>query len=177
MKLLIGYGTKEGQTRKIARHIADFAIERGHSVELLSLKEADGLDLSRFDRVLLAAPVHAGHFPKALAHFVGDQARNLLTMPTAFIAVSLSAAGHDAEDWRGLEKILSDFAEATDWMPSSVLHVAGAYKPSEYDLFTRLLMRRIVQSKDPDMVPGEDKEYTDWMALDGWISDWMGDAA
>lgn len=34
-------------------------------------------------------------------------------------------------------------------------------------------MRRIVTKKDPDVQPGEDKEYTDWADLDAWVRGWL----
>jgi len=174
MKLLVAYGTKEGQTRKIARRIADDVAALGHAVELLSLQDTEGLALDRFDRILLAAPLHAGHFPKSLTAFCASHAGALSKARSAFLCVSLAAAGHDGEDWRGLDKVMADFEEATGWHPSHLLHVAGAYKPSEYDLLTRLIMRRIIAKKDPDAAPSEDKEYTDWAALEAWVSDWLG---
>ena len=169
MKLFIGYATKEGQSRKIARYLADRAATKGHGVELLSLQDAEGLDVTRFDEVLLIAPVHAGHYPKTLGEFVTAQVDSLKGKSTRFISVSLAAAGHDAEDWRNLDKIVDDFADATGWQPTEVKHVAGAYKPSQYDILTRFIMRRIVAAKDPDADLGVDKDYTDWSALEAWV--------
>ena len=45
MKILIAYGTTEGQTRKIARFCADHLIEQGHSVEILGAGDARDLFL------------------------------------------------------------------------------------------------------------------------------------
>ena len=46
MYLLIAYATTDGQTRKIARFAADRLAVQGHSVELLNVEDAEGLDLS-----------------------------------------------------------------------------------------------------------------------------------
>ena len=173
MKLLIGYATKEGQTRTIARFLADRAADEGHAVELLALRDASEIGLERFDAILLAAPIHVGHYPKALIKFVSDNAEKLNALPTWFISVSLAAAGHDADDWRSLDHILDDFREATGWQPKACKHVAGAYMPSEYDIFTRLIMKRIIAAKDPDADTGKDKEYTDWEDLGAWLDSWL----
>jgi menaquinone-dependent protoporphyrinogen oxidase len=169
MKLLVGYATKEGQSRKIARYLADRAADKGYGVELLSLQDTEDIQVTRFDEVLLIAPVHAGHYPKTLGEFVSAQADSLKGKPTRFISVSLAAAGHDAEDWRNLDKIVDDFANATGWQPTEVKHVAGAYKPSQYDILTRFIMRRIITAKDPEADLGIDKDYTDWSALEAWL--------
>lgn len=173
MKVLVGYATGEGQTRKIARRIADLVADRGRAVELLALDDAEHIALQRFDRVILAASIHAGHYQKALSDFAGRHSDGLNDMPTLFLSVSLSAAGHEAEDWRGLQHVLEDLEAATDWAPGRTEQIAGAYRPAEYDLFRRFIMRRIIADKDPDADLDNGKEYTDWEALDRLIEHWI----
>ncbi len=174
MFLLIAYATTDGQTRKIARFAADRLVTTGHSVELLNVEDADGLDLSRFDGAVLAGSLHAGGYQKALARFAGDQAAALALLPTLFLAVSLSAAGNDPEDWSGQRRCLAEFETETGWTPGRVEHVAGAFRFSEYDFFRAWAMRRIADQKGEQVDPGKDKEYTDWaaliLALDGWLA-------
>ena len=67
MKLLVGYASTQGQARKIAQHVADGLVDRGHSVELLALSDADGVETGRFDGAVLVASVHVGHDHSALA--------------------------------------------------------------------------------------------------------------
>ncbi|MBF9030600.1 protoporphyrinogen oxidase [Rhodobacterales bacterium HKCCE3408] len=173
MKLLIVYATTEGQTRKIARHLADRACDGGHSVELLPLSDAGDIDLDRFSQVLVAASVHIGHYQRALIDWLETRGADLKGRTTMFVSVSLAAAGHESDDWRGLEQIAEDFVAATGWTPEKILQVAGAYTPSRYDMFRRFAMRRILAAKDPEADPDADKEYTDWDALDAAFDDWM----
>ncbi len=173
MKLFIGYATTEGQTQKIVRHIAERLVDQGHSVELATFGAAGPVDLKKFDGAILGASIHIGHYQTALTDFVEAQLAALSAMPTLLLSVSLAAAGHDAEDWRGLDKILSDFAEATGWTPTEVMQVAGAYTPSQYDVFRRFAMRRIVAAKDPEADLDWDKEYTDWDALNAQVDTWV----
>ncbi len=174
MYLLIAYATTDGQTRKIARFAADRLVTQAHSVELLNVEDAEGLDLARFDAVILAGSLHAGGFQKALAGFATASRAQLGLMPSLFLAVSLSAAGTDADDWAGLRKCLADFETATGWTPGRVEHVAGAFRFSEYDFFRAWAMRRIADQKGEAVEPGKDKEYTDWAAfgatLDAWVA-------
>lgn len=174
MYILLAYATTDGQTRKIARHAADRLASNGHSVELLNVEDADGLDLARFDAAILAGSLHIGGYQKALARYVAEAKAGLSLMPTLFLAVSLSAAGQDAEDWAGLRKCLAAFETETGWTPGRVEHVAGAFKFSGYDFFRAWAMRRIADQKGELVEPGKDKEYTDWpaldAALDGWVS-------
>lgn len=173
MKLFVGYATNEGQTRKITQHVADRCADQGHAVELMALADASTADLSRFDAAILGGSIHVGHYQKGLSEFAADHVTALDAMPTLFLSVSLAAAGHDAEDWRALEAILADFQDATQWTPGQVAQVAGAYKPSEYGVFQRFIMRRIVAAKDPEADLDWDKEYTDWAALDAQVDAWI----
>ena len=174
MNLLIAYATTDGQTRKIARFAADRLAGQGHAVELLNVEDTEGLDLSRFDGAILAGSLHAGGYQKSLARFATDQAAALALMPTLFLAVSLSAAGNDPEDWAGLRRCLADFESDTGWTPGRVEHIAGAFRFSEYDFFRAWAMRRIADQKSEAVEPGTDKEYTDWAALilavDGFVA-------
>lgn len=175
MRLLIGYATRQGQTRKIARRVTDMLIDAGHSVELLPLSEADDLNLDRFDKILLAAPIHIGHYPKALVEFVSENSVKLNAKGAGFLSVSLSAAGHEADDWKGLDDILEDLQDATGWTPADTLQVAGAYLPSKYDVLTRFIMIRILTKRSPNTNLDEDKEFTDWTALQDWTHRWLTD--
>ncbi|WP_137112061.1 flavodoxin domain-containing protein [Rhodobacter sp. SY28-1] len=174
MYLLIAYATTDGQTRKIARFAADRLAGQGHAVELLNVEDAEGLDLSRFDAAILAGSLHAGGYQKSLARFATAARIDLALMPTLFLAVSLSAAGQDPDDWAGLRKCLAGFEADTGWTPGRVEHVVGAFRFTEYDFFRAWAMRRIADQKGEPVEPGRDKEYTDWAALgqtlDGWVA-------
>ena len=173
MKIFVAYATSEGHTRKIARWAADRIYEQGHSVELAPFTDAMGLDIGRFDGAVLASSIHAGHYQAELAKFADKNANRLGKMPTLFLSVSLAAAGHDAEDWRGLDRILDDFKSATNWSPERVVQVAGAYMPSEYDIFRRFIMRRIIAGKEADADLDADHDYTDWSALGAELDSWV----
>ena len=175
MFLLIAYATTDGQTRRIARFAADRLAAVGHSVELLNVEDAEGLDLARFDAAILAGSLHAGGYQKTLARFATGQAALLALMPTLFLAVSLSAAGNDPDDWAGLRKCLAEFETGTGWTPGRVEHVAGAFRFSEYDFFRAWAMRRIADQKGEAIEAGKDKEYTDWAALGAALDRWVAD--
>lgn len=178
MKILVVYATTDGQTRKIARHAMAVLSGIGHGVELLNATEAgagpDALDLARYDRAILAGSLHAGGYQPALAEFARAQATWLNAMPTLFLAVSLSAAGDDPDDWQGLHKCLDEFLAETGWKPGYVEHVAGAFRFSEYGYFRAWAMKRIAATKAPELQAGQDREYTDWAALDHLLLGWVG---
>src|SRR5215475_12097536 len=63
MKLLIVYGTSEGQTRKIAGFVAEHLAQQEHQTQLVSAIDATAaIDPRDFDAVIIAASVHAGRY-------------------------------------------------------------------------------------------------------------------
>ena len=173
MKILIAYGSTEGQTRKIARYCADYLFGQGHSVELTEAADARDTELSRFDAVLLAGSVHGGRYQKSLIKLAQAKAAALVNVRAAFLSVSLTAAGDDPDDWAGLGDCVTRFAEKTGWTPPTVIHVAGAFRFSEYDFFKSWALRWMAAQKEQEVDPHQDTEYTDWSALkkslDGWL--------
>lgn len=173
MRILIAHASTDGQTRKIARFAADCLSDLGPTVELLNVVDAEGLDLTRFAAVVLAASLHAGGFQKAMIDFAEARAGTLNAMPTLFLPVSLSAAGDDPEDWKGLRDCVSRFLAQTGWHPGRTEHVAGAFRFTEYDFFRAWAMRRIAAAKGEEVDPHADKEYTDWSALARLLTEWQ----
>lgn len=172
MQILVGYATSEGQTRKIARYAADHMAAHGHTVELLSLEDSEGLELDRFDAVLLAGSVHAGGFQRELREFVKARSPELALRHDLFLSVSLTAAGDDPEDWDGLRKIIAAFTKDCGWSPDRIEHVAGAFRFTEYNLLEKFMMRRIAAVADPTVDTSINTEYTDWARLADVLEDW-----
>jgi len=176
MNILIAYASTEGQTRKIARYTADYLIGQGHSVELAGAADAMDAELARFDAVLLAGSVHAGKYQKSLVKLAKSKAPALAQTRSAFMSVSLAAAGSDTDDWAGLSECVNRFAEKSGWVPPTVMHVAGAFRFAEYDFFKSWAMRWIAAQKHEEAGPGQDKEYTDWAGLKRTLDGWLGAA-
>jgi menaquinone-dependent protoporphyrinogen oxidase len=134
MKLLLVYGTGEGQTQKISRFVADRLAERGHQTLVVNaIEPSQAADPRDFDAVIIAASVHAGRYPSAIIHYLREHLAALDARPNAFLSVSLAAAGDDEEDIEGLKKCLADFTHETGWTPRCIHHVAGAFRYTTYD--------------------------------------------
>lgn len=173
MRILVGYATTEGQTRKIARFAADRLFEAGHSVELLNLADAEGLDVGRFDAAVLGASVHGGRYQAELRDFARANAQALGAKPSLFLSVSLSAAGEEEDEWADLRRIAERFAKESGWRPDRVEHVAGAFRFGEYDYFKGWMMRRIARERGETVDPHGATEYTDWVGLGRALYDWL----
>lgn len=171
MHLLIVYGTTEGHTRELSHFAARCLRDTGH---LATVEEA-GPDAAHpdpqaYDAVVIAASLHVGRFQPALVHFARTHHEILNRVPSAFISVSLCAAGLRPDDWEGLEDSLGRFQHETLWQPRSVHHAAGAIRYSEYDFFKRLALKHLVGARARTSTSSRDYDLTDYGALESFLT-------
>jgi menaquinone-dependent protoporphyrinogen oxidase len=173
MKVLIIFGTVEGQTRKIGKFAADRLRKLGHEVSLVDAAEkfAD-VSLEGVDTVILAASVHERRHPKPFEVLLAAQSAELNALDTLLLSISLSAAFPE-----GLEEAMDYLVEMkmrTGIEPTAEALVAGAVKTGSYDYFASQVLRHVVlRGRDYDPSQGE-HEFTDWDALAVTIDDFVG---
>lgn len=170
-KILILYGTAEGQTRKIATQVRDWVQAKGHIADLVDSADLpDDLDLSVFGAFILAGSLHEGHHQKPLTHFVIAHREDLVRVPSAFLSVSLTAVhDDDPKHHSEAQACIDSFVRQTGWTPTSTTPVAGALKFTQYDWFKRALMKAISKKEGGAIDTTQDHEYTDWPKLQEFI--------
>lgn len=161
-RMLVIYGTTEGQTAKIAGALAATLRTYGVSVDLAEAGPAWDPAPEDYAAVIVAASVHAGGYQRPLRRWVRSHAKDLQVRPTAFVSVCLAIVKPTPEVIRDLAAIMGRFFEATGWTPKETKSVAGALPYSKYGWLKRRLMRRIVAKAKGDTDMTRDYEYTDW---------------
>lgn len=161
MKLLIIYGTTEGQTRKISTFLCKKAKERGHTV---SMHDATNSALSPFgfDAVIIAAPIHNDRYHTAIEHYITEQAKILNNEVSVLLSVSLTAAGAEPELWLELKKDTQKLIDHSHWNPSFIEYVAGAIQYSKYNYFKKFMIHSLAKRYNGQNDHERDQEYTDW---------------
>lgn len=166
MKILVLYATTEGQTRKIADFVTTRLKSRGDVVAMIDATDVPAdLQPQDYDAAILAGSLHVGAYQQPLVHFAKKHADALNDIPTAFLSVSLSAAGKDPEDLKGIAVCADLFQKETGWKPGEVDHVAGAFRFTEYDFFKRWMMKVIAWERGMKTAGVIELELTDWDAL------------
>jgi len=166
MRILIVYGSTEGHTGDLCQFVSLALTGVGDDVTVCDAASGmAGIDLSSFDVIFLAASLHIGRYQPALVQFARSNHEFLNRAETAFISVSLSAAGENPDDWDGLEQCLARFLHETRWMPKSVYQAEGAIRFSHYDFFKRLAIKYIAGKRGMKTVTSRDYDLTDYDGL------------
>jgi menaquinone-dependent protoporphyrinogen oxidase len=177
MKLLLIYGTTEGQTQKIAQFVADRLTQRGHTTQVVNAIDARAAhDPQKFDAVMIAASLHAGRYQSAVVHFINEHLAAINARPNAFLSVSLAAASTDDDDVQGLKRCVNAFTQQTGWAPQRIHHVAGAFRYTSYDFLKRWAMKYIAYRKGRPTDTSHDHELTDWADLALFVDTFSRDA-
>lgn len=169
-KALILYATREGQTEKVARRIAEHLKQAGLIVKLLN---AQGLtsdttpDLNQFDLLVFGASMHAGGLEKELTRFINVRVDQINAKRRSFFLVLLSAAARDQslrEAWLAdaRQKLSQKLRVGFD----DIEMIAGALTYSKYSKPLKWVMQRIARKAGGDSDISRDYEYTDWAQVE-----------
>ena len=165
-RVLIVYGTTEGQTEKIAFAIAARLRAAGDTVETLRAERAAGnLDLGLYDGVLVGGSVHAGRHQRAVVAFAREHRASLGRSHGGFFSVSLSQAHHTEEGRQGAMECADRFVSDTGWSPERMALFAGALRYSRYGFFKRWMLKRIAARAGGPTDTSHDYELTDWTSV------------
>lgn len=184
--ILILYATREGQTRRIAEHIAATIRARGLTADVIDCLELPaGFSVSSYSRAILAASVHMHRHESEMIQFVKHHRADLETLPAVFLSVSLSEAGAEdpkasperrAQAAADAQRMIQEFLAETGWHPQHVQPVAGALLYSKYGFVVRFVMQGIARRAGAPTDTSHDYECTDWEALDRLVDEVVGKA-
>jgi menaquinone-dependent protoporphyrinogen oxidase len=169
-RLLIAYGTRYGQTEKIALRMATLLAAAGDAV---TCERADrlprDLELRDFDGVIVGASVIRGRHQRNVRRFVRAHQDALNAMPSAFFSVSGSAAAADEPTRGAARRLMDDFLRDAGWRPRLAASVAGAMSFTRYDPITRWILKRISKREGGPIDTSRDHELTDWGQVEHFV--------
>jgi menaquinone-dependent protoporphyrinogen oxidase len=176
-KILIAYGTSEGQTARIADHLAEAIRAQGH--------EAFTVDIGReapapagYHAVIVGASVHKGKHQRWVVDYVRRNRPALEHLPSAFFSVSLAIQDGTQKGRLEAENYVETFVQETGWYPEKVGLFAGALMYTKYNFFLRWIMRRIARSKGSrDLDTRRDYVYTDMDAVKRFADEFLASVA
>lgn len=162
-RILIVFGTKYGQTAKVAGRIADQLTAGGDAVVL---ERADELPRAvapgDFDGVIVGGSIIYGHHQRSVRRFVSAHRDALNAMPSAFFSVSGSAASKDEAGRAAARRCVDEFLRETGWSPALTETVAGSMAYTKYSPVMRWMLKRISRKAGGPIDTSRDHELTDW---------------
>ena len=177
-RILILYSSREGHTERIAQYLRTAARAYDLAAEVVdSAHLPEGFAFGGYSAAIVAASVHRGRHGREIVEFVRRHIRNLERMPSAFVSVSLTAAGAQdataspekrAHAATTAKSMLEAFLSDTGWRPTLARSVAGALLYTQYNWFLRWVMKSIARKSGGATDTSSDWDYTNWAALD-WV--------
>ena len=156
LRILIPYGTTEGQTARISEYLADVFRDHGHEAYAADIKGSGAPEPDDYDDYV--------------RDFVKENRNALERLPSAFFSVSLAA--HD--DTGQAEGYIEEFVEETGWRPGMVGLFGGALLYTHYGFIKRYVMKQITRHKgSPDTDTSRDYVYTDWESVKHFAEEFL----
>lgn len=160
--ILVTYGTGEGQTATVAHNLDAELTDRGFDVTTRNVWDAQEVDLSAYDGVLVGASVRGRHHQPAVVAWIERNREALAGRPTGFFQLSF-ASGVDRE-WlsAGARSWADSLIASTGWQPDHVGLFGGAVRYTQYNYLTRQAFELVSAVTTGDTDTSRDYEYTDW---------------
>jgi menaquinone-dependent protoporphyrinogen oxidase len=160
-KTLFLYSTREGQTKKIL----EFMVERlpDHECDLIDIHTCVSVDLSSYDKVLIAASIRYGKFNKLLYQFIDRHHAALTKAHAMFVCINLTARKEsEGKDTAEGSVYVKTFVTKSPWIPTYIAVFAGALRYPRYNLFDRYMIKLIMKLTGGETDTSKEVEYTNW---------------
>ena len=115
-KLLIAYHSHDGQTTKIAGHLALRLRERRLDVDEFEARHAPPPD--GYDVAVVGDSIRLGRHSRQLTRYLRRHREALGRVPVALFQVSMTSAGHDTEHAAESDRLLRQLVERTGLQPA-----------------------------------------------------------
>jgi len=171
------YTTTEGQTHRIAEHIAGILRAQGFGSLAIDVgtRDTPQIDWRHVRGAFLGASIHLGKHQKAAAAFARTHSAELTARPSAFFSVSLSAASSNPQEVVAARRLAEAFTTEARWQPTWTVCFAGRLAYTRYGFVKRMLMRWIAKREGSSTDTSRDHELTDWSAV-ARLANQMADA-
>ncbi|MDD5030762.1 MAG: menaquinone-dependent protoporphyrinogen IX dehydrogenase, partial [Rhodoferax sp.] len=164
---LLTYSTTDGHTVRICERIQQVMQAAGKPVTLLPLAQADALDISSFERVVIGASIRYGKHQPQVAQFIAKHQMALESRPNAFFSVNIVARKPNKNRPEN-NPYLIKFLKQISWRPQLQDVFAGKLNYPLYGPLDRLMIRFIMLITQGPTDPSTVVEFTDWSRVEAF---------
>jgi menaquinone-dependent protoporphyrinogen oxidase len=164
-RTLIIYSTVDGQTKAICDQIQAICQAETQMVTMVSLEEAQSVNLSYFDKVIIGASIRYGKYRPELYQYVNRHRAVLNGKKNAFFTVNVVARKSE-KNTPETNPYMKKFMQLSLWQPQQLGVFAGKIDYPKYRLFDKVMIRFIMwMTKGPTDTSGT-YEFTDWSKVE-----------
>ena len=160
-RILFLYATTDGHTRKICDRMRTLVQRQGNHGTLIAVADAEGIDLGRFDRIVVGGSIRYGHHDRLLMRWLARHKAVLDQMPNSFFSVNLVARKEEKRSPH-TNPYLRKFLRKSAWHPQIAEVFAGRLDYPSYQPFDRFMIRLIMRMTGGPTDPTTVAEFTDW---------------
>lgn len=171
MKMLILFSSRDGQTERIARFIAD-EVRPEYECDVVNIRDVARVNWQEYDRLLIAASIRYGRFAQELHSCVVEYLPELQARISGFISVNLTARKAD-KCTPETNVYTRKFLEQSPWAPDRCLVAAGALRYPRYRWFDKMMIRLIMRITGGETDTSKEIEYTDWPQVAEFARDFV----
>lgn len=160
-RILVIYGTTNGQTERVAEEIGRALRLTGVDASVFQASSA-APGPEDYAGVIVAASLRAGRYQRTVRRWIKRHSEALRDKPGAFVSVCMMARDRRDATQQQLRGIMRAFVESCGWTPGIFKPVAGALAYTRYDWLTRWMIKRMAAKMGDDTDTSRDHDYTDW---------------
>ncbi|MFY9329996.1 MAG: menaquinone-dependent protoporphyrinogen IX dehydrogenase [Georgfuchsia sp.] len=160
-KILIIYSTTDGHTREICLRLKQIAEALNNQVTLVSVNEANTVELNSFDKVVIGASIRYGKHSKQIYAFVKEHRQVLDSKPNAFFSVNVVARKPE-KNTPETNPYLKKFLRQISWKPRKLAVFAGKIDYKKYKFLDRFMIRLIMRMTKGPTDPETNIDFTNW---------------
>ena len=164
-RVLILYSTTDGHTIEICRRLKQTIEAKGHSAELLDLKNDPELVADKFDKIVIGASIRYGKHQPLVGEFIDKNRAILEGHPNALFSVNVVARKAE-KNQPETNPYLQKFLQQIDWKPRLLGVFAGRIDYPSLGFFDRHMIRLIMWITKGPTDPTLTVEFTDWKKVE-----------
>lgn len=163
--ILVIYSTTDGHTPRICERLRQVMVQQGHAVTVLPIAQAEALDLTAFDKIVIGASIRYGKHQPQVAAFIARHQTQLESKPNAFFTVNIVARKPE-KNRPETNPYLLKFLRQISWKPRLLGVFAGKLDYPRYGFLDRLMIRFIMLLTSGPTDPKAVIEFTNWQQVE-----------
>ncbi len=166
---IIIYSSTDGHTKVICERIMNFLNEKS-DIKIISLEEANKLDLSEFSKIIIGASIRYGKHSNKLYNFIESNKDILDQKESIFFSVNVVARKPEKNS-PSTNPYIKKFLKTSKWKPKKIGVFAGKVDYPKYGFFEKYIIKFIMFITKGPTDTSKSYNFTDWSKVDDFAKE------